>query len=566
MIFFTISLLIGINTIPISSSGLLHQNVHDNPMMLEGQILYSPMWSTMTFLREISGALNHTWYSSYSPGAMVRWLGDGTILRAIRVTAGPDYTGGTGGGIQKVLWDGTVEWDFRYNSDEHLSHHDIRMLPNGNVLMIAWETKTQAQAIAAGRNPNYVTSLGFLPDHIIEVQPTGPISGTIVWEWHVWDHLIQDYDSSKENYGVVEDHPELVNINYATATHPDWLHTNSIDYNEEFDQILLSVHNFNEIWVIDHSTTTEEAAGHSGGNCEKGGDLLYRWGNPQTYNRGTPSDQKLFLQHDATWIDEGCPGEGNILVFNNGGTRLYSTVDEIIPPVDANGKYYLAEGSAYGPNAPTWTFSPQPTFYASYLSGAERLSNGNTLITNGEMGLVFEVTPEGSTVWQYYIGLQVFKVVYIPPGGQTEPDIPDVECFGSLSWTNIEPSATVTGSFTVKNIGENDSLLNWVVNTTSISWGTWSCTPESGDNLTPEDGAVTVHVSVKAPAKPDTEFRGYLRVEDVDNPADYDVIPVVLKTPAYIIPSWLIFLQQLLANMIHNHFLLEKLCEFFSSY
>ncbi len=88
----------------------------------------------------------------------------------------------------------------------------------------------------------------------------------IVWEWYAWDHLIQDYNASKENYGVVGDHPELIDINYGISSSlSDWLHANSIDYNEKFDQILISVHNFNEIWVIDHSTTLEEAAGHTGG-------------------------------------------------------------------------------------------------------------------------------------------------------------------------------------------------------------------------------------------------------------------------------------------------------------
>ncbi len=147
----------------------------------------------------------------------MRWLGDGTILRTIRVGVGPGG-GGAGGGVQKVEWDGTVVWDFRYNTNGDLSHHDVKSLPNGNVLLIAWETKTRTEAIAAGRNPNYVSSNGFMPDHIIEVQPTGPTSGTIVWEWHVWDHLIQDYDSSKANYGVVGDHPELVDINYVTSS------------------------------------------------------------------------------------------------------------------------------------------------------------------------------------------------------------------------------------------------------------------------------------------------------------------------------------------------------------
>ena len=69
--------------------------------------------------------------------------------------------GGAGGGVQKVEWDGTVVWDFRYNTNGDLSHHDVKSLPNGNVLLIAWETKTRTEAIAAGRNPSYVSSNGF---------------------------------------------------------------------------------------------------------------------------------------------------------------------------------------------------------------------------------------------------------------------------------------------------------------------------------------------------------------------------------------------------------------------
>ena len=124
-----------------------------------------------------------------------------------------------------------------------------------------------------------------MPDHVIEVKPTGPSSGDIVWEWYVWDHLIQDYDPSQHNYGDVEEHPELIDINFGSYN-ADWIHTNSIDYNEEFDQILLSSRTFSEIWVIDHSTTTEEAAGHTGGNSGMGGDILYRWGNPHAYRAG----------------------------------------------------------------------------------------------------------------------------------------------------------------------------------------------------------------------------------------------------------------------------------------
>jgi hypothetical protein len=534
----TIIILLSSCFITVSLPQKVDQNYKQFTMISDGQILFAPMLDTTTYLIDADGTVNHTWASSYLPGLAVKWLGNGTILRTIQVGVGPG--GGTGGGVQKVQWDGTVVWDFRYNTNGNLSHHDIKILPNGNVLLIAWETKTRNEAIAAGRNPNHVSLLGLMPTHIIEVQPTGPTSGTIVWVWHTWDHLIQDYDSSKANYGVVGDHPELVDINYVTSNYQDLMHTNSVDYNKEFDQILLSVHNFDEIWVIDHSTTTEEAAGHTGGNSGKGGDILYRWGNPQTYQRGTSGDQKLFGQHDAQWIKPGLPGEGDILIFNNGVTRPgshYSTVDEITPPVvHNNGSYYLANGSAYGPAEQTWIYTANPptSFYSSSISGAQRLADGDTLICNGETGKILEVTPGGVTVWQYNAGPLVFKVVYIPTEEPPEPNIPDLDCSGSLSRTNVQPGATINGNFQVQNIGDTGSLLNWTVNTSSISWGTWSFTPESGVNLTPDDGQVTVQVSVVAPNEENSEFQGHIRVENQNDPTDFDLIPVYLKTPVNI--------------------------------
>jgi hypothetical protein len=565
IIFFVVFLLLGIYLLPLSIADEGHHHTQTSLMFTEGQILYSPMWTTTTYLRYADGSLNHSWSSSYFPGVAVRWLGDGTILRTIRTGDGGG-AGGSGGGVQKVEWDGTIVWDFRYNTNGVLSHHDVRALPNGNVLMIAWETKTRTEAIAAGRNPSYVTNFGFKPDHIIEVHPTGPTSGEIVWEWHVWDHVIQDYDSAKDNYGVVEDHPELVNLNYQTSSQTDWMHTNSIDYNEKFDQILISICNFNEIWVIDHSTTTEEAAGHTGGNSGKGGDLLYRWGNPAAYGRGTTNDKKLYNQHDASWIDEGDPGAGDILVFNNGATRPgthYSSVDEITSPVDENGEYYLGADDAYGPSDLTWSYvaNPPTGLYASHLSGAQRLANGNTLICNGESGKIFEVTTEGSTVWQYNTGGQVFKAVYVSTQEQEppEPNTPNLECSGTLSWTDIKPGATVVGTFQLENIGDTGSLLNWTINTSSITWGTWSFTPTEGENLTPEDGEQNILVSMVVPDESESSFEGFLRVENKNNPDDYDEIPVTLTTPAEGTPFWVIFMHKVLLHFLENHEYLHKL-------
>ena len=137
------------------------------------------------------------------------------------------------------------------------------------------------------------------------------------------------------------------------------MHVNAVAYNADLDQIALSSPTFSEIWIIDHSTTTEEAAGHTGGNCGMGGDILYRWGNPYVYDRGGPGDQYFFVPHGVNWIDPGLPGEDNILVFNNGdrpGSNDYSTVDELVAPRNPDGTYTIEDGEPFGPAAPAWTY------------------------------------------------------------------------------------------------------------------------------------------------------------------------------------------------------------------
>jgi hypothetical protein len=89
----------------------------------------------------------------------------------------------------------------------------------------------------------------------------------------------------------------------------------------------------------------------------------------------------------------------------------------------------------------------------------------------------------------------------------------------------------VTGSFVVENIGGSDSFLHWRVNVSGLEWGTWSFVPESGENLTPQDGKITIQVTVQAPLESSTKFEGFIVVENCDDPADFDIIPVTLKTP-----------------------------------
>ncbi len=525
----------------------------------EGHFLYSPIYGTTSYLINETGVVNHTWSSVYTPNIDSYMLDNGTILYSIA---------SGNGGFQKIAWDSTILWEYYYTRDGSYASHDVVPLPNGDVVMIMQEVKTGNQAIAAGRNPATVGS-AFYPDFLIQVHKTGPTSGEIVWEWHIWDHLIQDYDSSKNNYGVVGDHPELININFGEDFTGDWIHMNSVDYNPAYDQILMSAHNFDEVWIIDHSTNTDQAAGHDGGQYGHGGDLLYRWGNPQAYDRGDASNKKLFFQHQCTWIKPGLPGAGNILVFANGNNHpdgSYSTVDEFTPPVNINGDYYLPPGGTYGPENYSWLYRLPDNLYSSIWSGAQRMLNGNTLICSGVPGTFIEVTPDHDIVWTYVnpypIGNMnsVYRTQYIPP--PPPPIKPKLYIIGHLYWSNIAPGATVKGSFQVQNFGDPNSWLNWTVNTSSLTWGTWTVSPTSGYNLTPREGPVTINVTCVIPSEKKKEFLGTLKVQDQNNASDSGNVSIILQTPAstpysppHLFPrfwQWITLLHEVLQAFRHH--------------
>jgi hypothetical protein len=224
----------------------------------------------------------------------------------------------------------------------------------------------------------------------------------------LWDHLVQDSDQSLPGYGTVSTHPELMDINYGEVgggggpggSNADWMHINAIDYNPSLDQIVISSRHQNEIYIIDHSTTTAEAAGHTGGNSGKGGDFLYRWGNPSAYDRGSNSSQRLDSQHGVNWIKEGYPGEGNLILFNNNYGNLTSAVFEISPPLNSDStNYIINETEPFGPNDLEWMHTGD--FHSNVQSGAFRLSNGNTLISVADDATIFEVDSLGNTVWDY---------------------------------------------------------------------------------------------------------------------------------------------------------------------
>ena len=341
---------------------------------LQGYTLISPFDSSKTFLFDMQGRVVRSWETGCAPALSAFLLDNGHLMRPGSIGGDARVFGpgpAVGGRIQEFTWDGELVWDFKFYNAKQLPHHNMTRLPNGNVLLIVWDRKIAEEAIAAGRRPEMTGDNHLLPDSLVEIKPTGKTTGEVVWEWHLWDHLVQDFDKSKANFGNVAEHPELVNINFGEEElpsviaaagkgkdtpkaagnpaanrppriDPDYTHFNGVAYNPDLDQIAVSVWKFSEFWIIDHGTTSAEAAGHTGGPRGRGGDLLYRWGNPQAYRTGTKADRKLFHQHNAHWIPKGLPGAGHLLVFNNGPERPggnYSSVDELVLPADSQGHY-----------------------------------------------------------------------------------------------------------------------------------------------------------------------------------------------------------------------------------
>lgn len=377
--------------------------LENDSLSLNGYTLFT--CATKSFLIDNCGLVINQWNHSNPPGLSCYISNQGTLIRCSAI-GGSFIAGGAGGLIEEYNWDGDLLWSYEYSNDSVQSHHDIAVMNNGHILLIAWEFKSSSEAIGNGAQSNS----NYWPDHILEIEKVGADTVHVVWEWHVWDHLIQDTDPSIENFGVISEHPELIDINAYPPNTGDWNHLNSISFNQERDEIMLSSRTFNEIWIIDHSTTTAEAASHSGGNNEKGGDLLYRWGNPQAYGRGTELDRVLYGPHHASWIPDGAPFSHQISIFNNGVLQPgedYSSALVINPSQDSEGHYEIGPLEPFGPINSTWIYeaSPPDLFFSNNQSGVQGLSNGNFLINSSAQGHIFEVTQNSEIVWDYQLPL-----------------------------------------------------------------------------------------------------------------------------------------------------------------
>lgn len=373
-----------------------------SPDAMDGYTLLAPNgWDTV-YLINNCGQKMHQWATSTTPG-MTQFLGpDGNLYRAGKLS-NPDFSaGGAGGLVESLDWNGNVNWSFTYSNSSVCQHHDIEYMPNGNVLFIAWEEIPYITCIAEGRDPNLLPPGGVWVDKIVELEPNGTGGANIIWQWNSKDHLVQDFDSTQNNYGDVSN-PHKINFNIGGTSNEDWIHLNGIDYNPDLDLIAMSSPFLDEVLIIDHSTTTAEASTNSGGNFGMGGQILWRWGNPQNYGEGDSTDQKLFFQHDVQWIEDSLRFGGQIMIFNNrnsDGTNTTSTVD-ILNPTISNNAFEMNGQNQFLPDTLSYQYRLTTDLSSIRISGAQIQQNGNILICSGQVSNLIEVNDEDSISWQY---------------------------------------------------------------------------------------------------------------------------------------------------------------------
>lgn len=368
------------------------------PTATDVYTLFAPAGSTLVYLIDNCGNVVHSWATSTQPGQAIAITDKGELVHTGKID-NENFAGGgsLGGRIEILDWNGTVKWRYDYSSPTHTTHHDMCLMPNGNILVMAWQLKSPAEAITAGRNPAYVSAKGLWAEQLIELKPVGADSAVVMWKWDVWDHLVQDYDSTKPNYGVVADNPDKINLNYDKLDLPGWVHINSVDYNAELNQVMVSSRAFGEVWIINHDTGVV-------GNSKSG--LLFRYGNPAAYNRGTIYDRKFFYQHNAHWVHCGIGYDDAWMVFNNGTFRPsgeYSIVEVFMPERDATGNYRYSPADLYRSNNVRSYNSNNRygKFFSRRVSGALLLHNGHMRVCVGSEGRFMELDGNDSIVWQY---------------------------------------------------------------------------------------------------------------------------------------------------------------------
>jgi hypothetical protein len=294
------------------------------------------MGDGVVYLIDLHGKVVHTWRMPYAPGLYGYLTEKGTLFYNGKIP-NDTFLGKSpfkGGVALEADWNSHILWEVR----EPNHHHDGRLLKNGNVLMLcAAELPDGVAARIQGGRPGTEANGKIWADYIVELTK----HGEKVWEWRTWDHL----------------DPEKYRIPLIQNERSEWTHGNALAELPD-GNLLVSFRNISIIAKIDR---------HSG-------RVLWNLGAPPLSGQHAPAPLP----------------NGNILIFDNGPTRLdqtfpFSRVIEVNPAT----------------NEIVWKYQDANRFYSDRISNAQRLPNENTLINEGMFGRFFEVTPAGEVVWEY---------------------------------------------------------------------------------------------------------------------------------------------------------------------
>ena len=172
--------------------------------------LFSNTFGNDSYLIDNCGRLINHWTSEKNNGLSATILPDGRLLRAYKETGSNIYQPSAGGGLEIRTWDGDLDWQHKEAGEDYIQHHDFAIMPNGNILLIGWEAIATTLLAEMGMNTDNIYSTTVWFEYIKEIKPVGSET-EIVWEWHMIDHIVQDFNSDLDNYGVIAENPHKFN-------------------------------------------------------------------------------------------------------------------------------------------------------------------------------------------------------------------------------------------------------------------------------------------------------------------------------------------------------------------
>jgi hypothetical protein len=375
--------------------------VYDPAKTWNGYTVLSPLATQAVIVIDMNGNVVKRWdgYND-SAGGPARILPNGTVVAAAGARPGHQES------LELVQrdFDGKVLWQFDHNQQIETrdnktiwsarQHHDWQRsdFPAGYYSPATTPSLTGAKTLLLTHtsHENAAVAPGMLEDdRLIEIS----WDGKILWEWTASEH-IDELGLSAEARAAIR---TGAGANPARNSF-DWLHTNSATYvgpNHWFDE---GDRRFAPDNVIISSRQASLLA-----IVARDGKIVWRIGPDFSETEALRKIRQIIGQHHAHFIPPGLPGAGNLLVFDNGGASGYGTPTPVAP--SGQGIYARANSRVLEINPVTlelvWSYVQPAQFYSTNISGAQRLPNGNTLVTEGAPGRMFEVTRDGAIVWEY---------------------------------------------------------------------------------------------------------------------------------------------------------------------